>query len=227
MRNNHFTKIKIEGRQFWVSKDGSWIRPVISGAADDGDDDGNTDGDDEKPTLTQKQLNEILGNRVGKAKEKAISDLVKSLGLESADDLKGVVEAAKKASEQSKTDLEKAQGEATTYKSKAESVTGELESFKLVTAIKFALIDEGLKPKEAELAAKLVDVNENDDEKIKGAIAELKKIMPQIFTGEGKPNVQGGNPGTPPPGTGSGDGSNPHTVARSILHERHPNTKKP
>jgi uncharacterized protein YfeS len=223
-----FTKVKIEGKRYWISADASKILPVISGGSDEGGDDddkGDKEGDD-KPTITQKQLNEILSGRVGKAKEKAISDLVNSLGLENPDQLKSLVQAAKDNEEKSKTDLEKAQSEANTHKSKAETLSRDFDQYKLTTEIQFALIDEGLTASEARITAKLVEVDELDGEKIKAAIGELKKVMPQIFTGKEKPNVQGGNPGTPPPGTGNGDGSNPQTVARSILHERHPQTKR-
>lgn len=212
-----------DGKMFWISQDGSWIRQAVRGG--DGDEDEDKSKDEDKPVISQKQLNEILTARVGKARDKAVADLLKDLGVESAEALKTVLAQVKNAEEQNATEIEKQRKKAEEAEGKFSSTASELKEFKLKTAIKDALVEEGLKPSEAVLITKLVEVEEDDPEKIKAAIAELKKTMPQVFTSANTPPVNGGNPGTPPPG-GGGNGNDPAAVAKVRLYERHPELKK-
>ena len=214
-----------DGKLYWVTPDGSWIHPVVRGG--DGPNDGNdgndgNDDDDNKPTITQKQLDEILKTRIGKARETAVKNLLKELGFDDPESFKTVLAAAKKAEDDNKSDLEKAKADLEKEKSTSKSAKDELEDFRLKTAIKDALIEKGLKPSQASVVVKLVEVTENDPDKIKEAIEALEKTMPQVFVAEGgKAPIQGGNPGTPPP-NGGGDGNDPSAIAKQRLYARHP-----
>jgi hypothetical protein len=218
--NESFTKIFLEGKPYWINGDASWVHPVVSGG--DGEDDGG-DGDKKPETLniTQAQLDEIIKTRVAKAKDSSVKELLKELGIEDKEQVKAVLSAAKEAEEKNKSELDKALGKSAEFEGKYTGTKKELDEFKLHVAIRDELVEQGLTPAQAKISARLVDVTENDEAKIKASVEELKKTMPQLFQASGKPPVQGGNPGTPPPG-GSGDGNDPDAIAKRVLYERHP-----
>lgn len=226
-----FTQVFLEGKLHWVSRDGMWIRPVVRGGDGEEDEDADNNGEGDKPTITQKQLNEILKTRVGKAREKAVEDLLKDFGVDSPEAVKAIIKSAKEAEEKNQTELEKAQKSSAENEGKATAAKDELAQFKLQTAKEYALIGEGLNVDQARITAKLVDCDEDDAEKIKAAVEALKTTMPQLFEVKqedpNKPTPIGGkNPGTPPPG-GSGNGNNdPAAKAKRLLYERHPELNK-
>ena len=217
-------QVFIEGKLFWINHDGSWIRPAVRGG-DGPDGDPDPKDDDDKPTLTQKQVNEIVKGRVGKAKEAAVAELLRELGLENTDAVKAMIQKAKDDEEKNKSELDKAKDEAVGNKTAAEAAKASLAATELNNSVILALVEQGLTVAAAKISAKLVEVTENDEAKIKAAIEDLKKSMPQLFVKSDGTPITGGNPGTPPPG-GGGNGSDPAANALKRLHERHPQTKK-
>lgn len=60
-------------------------------------------------TFTQADVDRIVGERAKRAEQSAIGELLKGLGLEKADDLKALVEAARKSETDKLSEAEKAQ----------------------------------------------------------------------------------------------------------------------
>lgn len=69
-------------------------------------------------TLTQDQVNQIVADRVKRAEEATVKKLLDGLGVQSADEIKSILEAKKAADEANKTELEKAASKATTAEAK-------------------------------------------------------------------------------------------------------------
>ncbi len=64
-------------------------------------------------TFTQEEVNRLVGDARKDGRSSGEKALLESLGLKSADDLKGIVQAARDAEEKNKTELQKAQDAAT------------------------------------------------------------------------------------------------------------------
>jgi hypothetical protein len=75
---------------------------------------GNNDDKPKGKTFTQEELDALFAQRATQARNSALSDLFKELGVENADSLKAVIKAAKDADDAQKTELQKAQDKANT-----------------------------------------------------------------------------------------------------------------
>lgn len=75
---------------------------------------------EEKRTFTQAELNALFGERGRQAKQAAISELMKELGVEKPEDIKAALKKAKDAEVAQMTELEKAQAEKADALKKAE-----------------------------------------------------------------------------------------------------------
>ncbi|MBI5954367.1 MAG: hypothetical protein HY865_22145 [Chloroflexi bacterium] len=64
-------------------------------------------------TFTQEELDALFAQRATQARNSALADLFKELGVESADALKAVIKSAKDADDAQKSELQKAQDKAT------------------------------------------------------------------------------------------------------------------
>lgn len=64
-------------------------------------------------TFTQEEVNRLVGDARKDGRSSGEKSLLESLGLKSADDLKGIVQSAREAEEKNKTELQKAQDAAT------------------------------------------------------------------------------------------------------------------
>jgi len=64
-------------------------------------------------TFTQEQLNQIVSDRAKRAEEAAVKKLLEGLGVQSADEIKAILDAKKLADEASKTELQKQADRAT------------------------------------------------------------------------------------------------------------------
>lgn len=71
-------------------------------------DGGNSSGSSNGATFTQAQLNEIVGKTRKEARDTAVSDVLKELGLATKDELKSVIEDARKLKQSQMSELEKA-----------------------------------------------------------------------------------------------------------------------
>lgn len=129
----------------YASEPGRALRPIQSVAAIDlrkrrawHDDASDTDtppdktgaqdaGGSTETTFTQADVDRIVGERARRARESGLSDFLKDLGFEKADDLKALVQDARTRAEAEKSELEKAQGEIDKWKAEAEAYKSAME----------------------------------------------------------------------------------------------------
>lgn len=228
--NTHTEPDPVRVGRLWLFPDGTTL-PVVRGG-DGEDDDDDKDKDDDPVKLTNKQLNDLIAERVRKAKGSAQKDLLAKLGIEDVDAAKTALDDHRKNQDKSKTDLERATSEATTEKQKREAAEATVAEVKLTTRIEKALIKAGQTVTAAERCRRLVDLGTDaSDEDIAAEIESLKKETPALFSApandddDGKPK---GKPNVPPPGRPPAQNppkGSPQEVARNLLHQRHPKLK--
>lgn len=81
-----------------------------------------------EPKFTQAEVNRLLGERGKRAAQKALSDLLENLGLESLDDLKTTVEAQRKARENELSEIERLKEQADRLEKERERVRQERDA---------------------------------------------------------------------------------------------------
>lgn len=217
--------------RLWLFPDGTTL-PVVRGG--DGDDDDDEGANDEPVKLTNKQLNDMLAERVRKAKGSATKDLLKTLGVEDLDAVKSMLEAHRSSQEQGKTELDKATQRASKAEQEGTTLKTQLADTVLTTRIEKALISEGMSVKAAERARRMIDLEHGaSEEDIAAEVEALKKETPALFptSQEGQGSEGDGSRRTPPPPPGRPPAqpkSQPSSQekALSLLHERHPQTRK-
>lgn len=218
------------GRQ-WLFPDGTML-PVVRGG--DGDDDDDEDKEGEPVKLTNKQLNDMLAERVRKAKGSAQKELLKSLGVEDLEAVKTILQEHRTTQDQAKTELEKATSKATKAEQENTTLKGQLAETVLNHRIEKELIRAGMTIGAAERCRKMVDLpTDASDDDIKAEIEALKKDTPALFSTsqEGQGSDQGGQRPVPPPPPGRPPAQpkpqpDAVTKATQLLHERHPHLKK-
>jgi hypothetical protein len=166
-------------------------------------------------TFTQADVDRLMGERARRAKEAAISDLLKDLGFDKADELKAVIADAKKRKEAEMSEAEKLQAQITALeaeKAAAESKVQEAEQRVLETRRNSAIIAALtgaekpqsvltlLEKEHAELVGKALTADGTVDEK---AVAALVEAARKDYAGMFK--VAG-------PGTGSHNGGRASTT---------------
>ncbi len=170
---------------------------------------------DDAPTLTQKQVDALMGNTRKEASATALSALAKKLGFESVEEMEAAATEAKTLKEKSKTDLEKEteranKAEAKAAEAEAKAVAAEakrradyVDSRMAAIATAAKAVDatevaEYLRSKRAEdVDALYGEDGKFNDEKAKKLIEDLKKAKEHWFkTGSGvsSPSVMGGRP---------------------------------
>lgn len=77
-------------------------------------------------TFTQAQVNEMVGKTRKEARETAVADVLKELGLTSKDELKATIEDARKRKEAEMSESDKAKAEAETERKAKESALAQL-----------------------------------------------------------------------------------------------------
>lgn len=170
---------------------------------------------EDTPTLTQKQVDAIIGNRVLEAKSASLLELAKKLGYETVEEMEADAKETKARKDGEKTELQKAQ-------EKADKLTADLEAAKKLAADEAAKriavkvdsrlealatkagavhpsdIVEHLRLKRPDDVAKLVDEKEVVDEKAAEKLIEaVRKDRENWFAGTrgvGSPSVMGGRP---------------------------------
>lgn len=102
------------------------IRPSVLFNSDAGQGGGATSTSDDKKELqdekrfTQADIDRIIGERVKRGEESAVSKLLESFGVKSTDDIKAALEKIKTLEDAQKSELQKAQDEAAQWKAESE-----------------------------------------------------------------------------------------------------------
>lgn len=240
-------KINWKGRPCWLYSDGT-ILPVIAGGdgsgeggdsgdggeGSNGNGTGGSTGGGEEPKFTQADLNRLLAREKSDGKRVAQAEFLQALGVNSLDDAKNVLEAAREAEAKNLSEAEKAKKDAETARAKADQDAREATTVKMAAMVERALLRAGLGidekdgDEQLELVARMVVVEpEATQDQVNEAVADLKKKMPQLFETTGKvpdPKVPGSDPGRQP--RGAGGKATPADQARSVLAARHPGKVK-
>lgn len=197
-----------------VKKFGMAARPVLW----DGDGGGNGGGgaapppaDDKK--FTQADVDKIIGERLKRAEDTAVSKLLDSLGVKSADDIKSAFEQLKKLDDAQKSELEKAAAAANDWKAKAEKAAAEADAALTRSnerLLKSAVLLEAQKANvdESEIASvwlalagdktlreKITQSDNGDFENVADAVKEILKAHPKWLKTQTQTQR---TPGTPP-----------------------------
>lgn len=176
--------------------------------------DGNGDdpkGQQKQVTMTQEAFDKVMKERVGRAKNSAVSGLLSDVGLEDVDGLKAALTEWTKIKDEQKTELEKIQGDLDTSTAKATELEADLEkekararTYMLRSSVISAARDADFLKESLEDVWLLVSTTEDlssklsmDDEKeeVKGAgalVKEVAKLRPHWV-------AQKQRSGTPPP----------------------------
>lgn len=176
--------------------------------------------DDPVRTFKQSELDHLFAERARQAQGKAVTDLLKDLGVEKADDLKAFIQKAKDAENASKTELQKLQDQLAAKDKEISTAKTERDTA-LATAtdrlMKAAVIGEATKTfDETELvsvwmalkadAALLAKIKVKEDgenfDGIADALKEIAKAHPRWIKTQNTGGI-----GTPRPGAGSKPGS--------------------
>lgn len=183
-----------------------------------------SEADPKLVSMSQADLNKLVGAAREGARKEAEKKLMASLGVEDAEAAKAAIAAAKEVEERNSSELDKvrkAADKASQEWSRSEATAKEMI---LTNAIEKTLIREGLSVENAERVRRLIDVSSNDADEIKSAVEDLKKDMPSLFSSNAEPKAPHSNPGSKSPtSTSSGD---PRDAALKMVYERHPNLLK-
>jgi hypothetical protein len=161
----------------------------------DGNGNGDGNGDDakgrKKLTMTQEELNNMMGDRADRAKKSATGGMLTDLGFEdNMDGLKGALEEWQAAKDGEKTDLEKAQGDLETSSTRVGELETELsdekkraETYMLRMSVMSAARDADFLKESLEDVWLLVSTTEDlssavkvNGEKVEGAEGVVKKV---------------------------------------------------
>jgi hypothetical protein len=175
--------------------------------ADEGETEETTGGDSTR-TFTQAEVDRMVGGRATKAEKAARTKLLEELGVSDPAEAKKILEAARKAAEKDKTELDKARDQATTAAQTAAEARAEAAQARRERAIDRALVQADVSPKRLDRMAKLVAIELDPDaddmaEAIAAAVAAVKDDMPEAFASSSEPKPAGKAPssdGKPPVG---------------------------
>lgn len=219
--------------------------PVVSGGADGGDDDESGADDDEsdddeetpppkgKKTIDADRVDQIVNKRVGQAERRARQELAKSLGYESVEAMREAHDKGKVADSEEAKDLAKERAKVDADKAETARIRAEAEQDRLNLQVERTLLLEGVTPKKAAQAVRLIDLklaDEPDETDIQEAVEAFKEEWSELFNSDGG----GDDDENPPPPTsrvpGSDVGRQPKKKpqgsasdrATAKLRERHP-----
>ena len=196
---------------------------------DDGD-----DGDGDETTESGKTYTEADMNRIRRAEGKknaaqARRQVLEELGVTDPKEAKKLIEAAAKAAEKDRSDIERAREARTEAEKKAAAAEAALAQVKLERDIDRALASAGVQPKRLGRVAKLVagELGEDPDaDDIKAAIETIRDDFPESFAqgdggGDGRRAPSGeGRGGKPPAGQRGGNKEDPMTRGAELARAR-------
>ena len=186
----------------------------------DADDGGNNGGakDDgsESKTFSQEDVNRIAARE----KQQGIAAALKALGFESAEDAKKAVDAWRKDEDNQKSETQKA-NEA---KEAAEKAKIDADNKATFAEHKFAVVEAGAKPSNAEDIVLLATAKMNDSTDFNAAVELVKKAYPTLFESESDSKKKGtGGASNPARKDGANDES---SIGKRLAEQRKPSNNK-
>lgn len=173
--------------------------PANSGAATGSQTPATQQTDTDKLTLTQAELDKLIGQRAQRAKEAAVKELLEKLGVEDPDKLEALVGAEKKRQEAEMSEVEKANKALEKQQTEAQQLRMQLEALQAQRnqdRLRFAITNAAhtAQAHKAEavitllestqgdaLKAALNDSGEVDSKQIETLIGKLKESDPYLF----------------------------------------------
>jgi hypothetical protein len=154
-------------------------------------------------SMTQADMDRLVADRVARAERGAVANLLKDLGVESADDLKAMAKAQAAADEAAKTDLQKAQEAQQAAERLAASAAAGLEQQLVANAFLAEGLKAGIPAERLGDALALADTStvEVADGVVSGMAEAVKALV------EAKPWVVGTMPNGKPAGSGADGGA--------------------
>jgi len=216
---------------------------------DEHEDDDGTDDEGEKTkkreskevVMSQRKYTSVMTREKDEGRRAGRRALLQELEVESTEDLKELVDAARQARDKDSSDSDKAKREADRARREADEARSEAKQARFETKVERMLIAADVPVKKVGKVHRMLDVtvDANDDE-LADAIDDLKEEYPELFRAESAGDGEGDNDEESPNGdkdrqTGlprSDPGKQPRKKnppanlqdqARSLLHERHPN----
>lgn len=152
-------------------------------------------GDETTVSISQEKLNSLINEKFKKGAEKSKAELLSSLGVESEDELKSIIEARKQAEEANKTELQKLQ-EQLELKDKAYSELEQRLNAKTVdTEVQDIIMQNGIDPKMAKyVKIDYLEAKKGEDFELDKFVSSLKESQPGFFASDVRPPVNIDNP---------------------------------
>lgn len=138
--------------------------------------------DETTVSISQEKLNSLINEKFKKGAEKSKAELLSSLGVESEDELKSIIEARKQAEEANKTELQKLQ-EQLESKDKAYSELEQRLNAKTVdTEVQDIIMQNGIDPKMAKyVKIDYLEAKKGEDFELDKFVESLKESQPGFF----------------------------------------------
>lgn len=145
----------------------------------------NTSTQETKVEMSQEALNALIDKKYAKGAEKAKTDLLESLGLDSVDSLKSMVEKTRQNEESQKTELQKMQERLEAIEAEKQSLAEKAEMANARATVSSMSAKHGIQDTEVfELIYNTTSKGEgfNEDE----FITKLKESKPYLFASQAK-----------------------------------------
>lgn len=204
--------------------------------------------EEEDKTFTQEDVDKLIRRRVGETKRKAVSAVLEELGVDDVEAAKAAIAKANKPAPKKKGESSKeGEGEEAKEEIDVESIRKEikkefqaqLDEVTLTNEIEALIADRyETTMKAAKKLRKLVEVETDaEEDDIITALEDLEEDMPDLFKKkdeeeeEETPGLRqerrsrNSNPARSPRSP-RGKGKDTRSAARTLLHERHPQTRK-
>ena len=141
-----------------------------------------------KVEMTQDQLNDLINKKYAKGAEKAKTELLDSLGIESVDNLKAMIEAKKAQEEADKSELEKMQEQIQSIQAEKEALVKEAATARSKAEISSLSASNGIKDVEVfEMLYSTASQGEGFDKD--AFVNGLKETRPYLFGQVATPRV--------------------------------------
>lgn len=167
-----------------------------------GESSGDGAGGDEKRSFTQKELDTLFADRAKQAKQSALADVLKELGVENLDAVKATIRAAEDAKKAQMSELEKAQKEAAdalaakeqAERDKADTMAKAQEKLLKAAILAAAAQKDFNDPEDAWRFVDRAAIKAKDDDNFDGVEAALDAVV------KAKPYLVKAQPGVKRPG---------------------------
>ena len=178
-------------------------------ANNNGGQDSNTpanNGGTAQVTMSQEDLNNLINGKFAKGAEKATNELLKDLGVDSTEALKGIIDAKKEQDDKNKTELEKVNEQLEALREQNNQLEQEKNKANAQATVNAMAVKHSVKDVEY-FAYELRKVQGGEDFKEEEFISNLKKNKPYVF---------GQSTGTPNTDNSSNNGGQPNTLKDKV-----------